>query len=223
MPVLAYVLFAAAVLWCIGAVHTAARSPVFTAAVVALGAVHTVLAWRGAYTNALSFPPPQLLLLAPVALALLVALALPRGRAWLGALPLVPLTAVHVLRIPVELVLHQGYEAGLVPRDMTYSGFNFDIASGISAAVMLLWLRSKRPPGRGVLIAWNLACLVLLFIVVVTAVLSIPSSVQRINFATPNVLVTVVPWVLLPAMLVPAVLWAHVAALTGLLGGRKPQ
>ncbi|QQR86656.1 MAG: hypothetical protein IPJ76_00080 [Flavobacteriales bacterium] len=221
MPVLAYVLFAAAVLWCIGAVHAATRSKVFTAAVVALGAVHSVVAWRGTYTNALAFPPPQMLLLAPVVVALLVALAMQRGRAWLGGLPLVPLTAVHVLRLPVELVLHQGYEAGLVPRDMTYSGFNFDIASGISAALMLLWLRSKRPPGRGVLIAWNLACLVLLFIVVVTAVLSIPSSVQRINFSTPNVLVTAVPWVLLPAMLVPVVLWAHVAALTGLLGGRR--
>ncbi|HMR27963.1 MAG TPA: hypothetical protein PKE21_10835 [Flavobacteriales bacterium] len=223
MPTVAFVLFTAAVLWCLVWCYKATRSITFLAVVVLLGTVHTVLAARGVYTNTTAFPPPQVALLLPVLLALALCIALPAGRRWIHGLPLFALTAIHVLRIPVELVLHQGYVAGLLPRDMTYSGFNFDILSGISAVVMLLWLRSNRPPSRAVLIGWNLVCLVLLAIVVTTAVLSIPSSIQRINFDQPNVLVTAPPWVLLPAVLVPAVLWAHVAALVGLIGQGAPK
>lgn len=89
--------------------------------------------------------------------------------------------------------------------------------SGITALLMVMWMLSKRPPGRAVLIAWNAVCVVLLAIVVITAVGSIPSAVQRWNFDQPNVLVLRTPYVLLPALLVPAVLWAHVAALVQLL------
>lgn len=217
MPTVAFDLFAAAVLWCLVWCYRATRSLGFLVVPIGLGSVHSALAATGLYSNTTAFPPPQVALLLPVLLALAVCIALPAGRRWMHGLPLVALTAIHVLRIPVELVLHQGYEAGLVPRDMTYSGFNFDILSGISAVLMLAWLRRSTPPPRAVLIGWNLVCLVLLAIVVTTAVLSIPSSIQRINFDQPNVLVTAGPWVLLPAVLVPAVLWAHVAALVRLL------
>ncbi len=209
-------LFLVAVVWCLFWTLVATRSRASLVMLGVIGAVHWVLAALGVYTNASTFPPPQIALLAPVLVALGIVLLWPKGRAWMSGLSLFALTAVHVLRIPVELVLHHGYEAGLVPRDMTYAGYNFDIVSGITAVIMALWMLSKRPPGRGVLIAWNIACLALLFIVVITAVLSIPSSVQRMNFDVPNVLVTTTPWVLLPALLVPVVLWAHVAALVQL-------
>jgi hypothetical protein len=213
-------LFLLAILWCLFWLLAATRNRWFVLGVVALGALHWVLAERGLYTDAQAFPPPQLLLLAPVVVALLGTVVLPQGRAWLRGLPLFALTAVHALRLPVELVLHDAYRAGLVPQDMTYSGFNFDILSGITALLLLLRMRSGRPPGTVVLVAWNVVCLGLLFVVVGTAVLSIPSSVQRLNFEAPNLLVTGTPWVLLPAVLVPAVLFAHVAALVQLLGWR---
>ena len=220
MPVSAHLLFLLALLWCLFWLYAATGNRWSVLGVVALGVVHWALAQAGLYADATTFPPPQLALLAPVLLALLVTVVLPKGRAWLRGLPLFALTAIHVLRLPVELVLHDAYGAGLVPQDMTYSGFNFDILSGITAIPLLLWLRSARPPGRRVLILWNLCCVVLLCVVVGTAVLSIPSTVQRINFHQPNVLVTTTPWVLLPAVLVPSVLFAHVAALVQLLSRR---
>lgn len=215
MPPTAEVLFLLAILWCLFWLLAATHSRWFVLGVV-LGAVHWILAARGVYTNTQAFPPPQLLLLAPVLIVLLGTVLLPQGRAWLRGLSLFALTAVHALRLPVELVLHDAYEAVLVPQDMTYSGFNFDILSGITGLLLLLWMRSGRPPGKVVLVAWNVVCLGLLFVVVGTAVLSIPSSVQRLNFEQPNLLVTSTPWVLLPAVLVPAVLFAHVAALLNL-------
>lgn len=220
MPLSAHLLFLIALLWCLFWLYATTTSRWFVLGVVALAAVHWSLAEAGLYADAHTFPPPQMALLAPVLIALLVTVLLPKGRNWLRGLPLFALTAIHALRLPVELVLHDAYGAGLVPRDMTYSGFNFDILSGITAITLLLWLRSSRPPGRTVLLLWNLACLALLFVVVGTAVLSIPSTVQRINFQQPNVLVTTTPWVLLPTVLVPSVLFAHVAALVQLLPRR---
>lgn len=220
MPITSHLLFLAAALWCLIWLLAATRNRWFVLGAVSLGVVHWVLAERGIYSNSKAFPPPQAALLAPPAIALLVALALPGSRAWLRDMPLFALTAIHALRLPVELVLHDGFEAGLVPKDMTYSGFNFDIVSGLTALAMMVWLRSKRTPSLTVLITWNCCCLVLLVIVVTTAVLSIPSAVQRINFDQPNVLVTATPWVLLPAVLVPSVLFAHIAALAQLLGKR---
>ncbi len=216
MSILAYLLFALALGWCCYWLHAATGRIGLMVGVAALGAVHVWLAQCGVYSDTTSFPPPQFLLIAPVLVVLAGMLLLKRGRRWLGGLPLFALTALHVLRIPVELVLHQAYEAGLVPRDMTYSGFNFDIVSGITALALMFWMRSARPPGRAVLLAWNVGALILLGVVVITAVLSIPSSVQRLNNDHPNVLVTAAPWVLLPAVLVPAVLFAHVAALVRL-------
>ncbi|MBL7981081.1 MAG: hypothetical protein JNL52_04645 [Flavobacteriales bacterium] len=101
---------------------------------------------------------------------------------------------------------------------MTYSGHNFDILIGLSAAFLLAWSLSARKPCRWVLVVWNSIGILTLVNVVMTAVLSIPSSVQRFAFDQPNVLVISAPWVLLPAILVPAVLWAHVTALVKLLG-----
>ncbi len=217
MSTSAEILFYLAIAWCFFWAYAASGSRALLVVMLVLGLVHGSLAERGVYADAASFPPPQFALLAPVLLALLVLLLIPRGRAWLGGLSLISLTALHVLRIPVELVLHSGYEAGLAPRGMTYSGHNFDIMSGITALLMVMWMLSKRPPGRAVLIAWNAVCVVLLAIVVITAVGSIPSAVQRWNLDQPNVLVLRTPYVLLPAVLVPAVLWAHVAALVQLL------
>jgi hypothetical protein len=220
MPPSAHLLFYLALAWCLYWLYAADRRPRIVILAIIIGGAHVLLAARGSYSDSTAMPPPQALLLAPPLLALGFLLAWPKGRAWMRGLPLFALTAIHALRLPVELVLHEAHAAGLVPQDMTYSGFNLDILSGISALGMMAWMRSRHPPPRTALIAWNLCCLALLLIVVATASLSVPSVVQRINFDQPNVLVTSVPWVLLPAMLVPSVLFAHVAALVQLLQER---
>ncbi len=211
-------LFLFAVIWCLFWALAASRSRAFLIGLVVLGTVQWALASKGFYTNETSFPPPQMLVFAPVLIALLATVITKPGRNWLSNLDPVALMMIHVARIPVELTLHEGYVQGLVPQGMTYSGFNFDILSGISAAFMVAWMLGKSPPSRKVQLAWNLACLALLLVVVITAVLSLPSSIQRINFDHPNVLVLATPYILLPALIVPLVLWAHVASLVRLVG-----
>lgn len=223
LPTWVEVLFLAAVVWCLVCATAAARSRRFVGVLFVVGALHWILAELGFYRDATSTPPRQIAWLAPVVVALLVTVVSSGGRRWLASLDPIALMSLHVLRVPVEIVLHQAYRHDLVPRDMTFDGRNFDIASGTSAIVMAAWMSSKHPPSRGVLVAWNVVCLGLLINVVTTALLSIPSSVQRLNFEHPNVLVLSTPYVLLPALLVPAVLWAHVAALVRLFGSERGE
>ncbi|MBL0043810.1 MAG: hypothetical protein IPP33_05155 [Flavobacteriales bacterium] len=218
MPTAIEALFLFAVIWCLFWALVASRSRAFLISLTVLGAVQWVLSSKGFYTNETSFPPPQMLVFAPVLIALLATVINKPGRNWLSNLDPVALMMIHVARIPVELTLHEGYVQGLVPQGMTYCGFNFDILSGISAAFMVAWMLGKSPPRRNVQLAWNIACLALLLVVVITAVLSLPSSIQRVNFDRPNVLVMATPYILLPALIVPLVLWAHVASLLRLVG-----
>lgn len=48
-------------------------------------------------------------------------------------LPIVFLVGLHVFRLPLEMVLHQWWIDGFLPVQMTYSGDNFDIVTGILA------------------------------------------------------------------------------------------
>jgi hypothetical protein len=219
----AYILFGLALAWCLLWTARATRGWVMPTVLATIGALQWFLADSGFYRDTLAFPPPQLALLAPMVIGLGLVFLVPAGRRWSGGMDLTALTALHILRVSVELVLHDAFLKGLVPRSMTYSGYNFDILTGLSAAFLTAWLVSRNKPGKRVLVAWNILGILLLGIVVVTAVFSIPSSVQRWAFEQPNILVVSTPWVLLPAVLVPAVLWAHFAALFKLLTKPYPE
>jgi hypothetical protein len=122
------------------------------------------------------------------------------------------LIAIHILRIPVEICLHQLFLEGLLPEKMTYSGFNYDIFSGISAVlILILHLKGKLTPT--ILKLWNIVAMLLLAIVVITAVLSVPSAFQLLSFDQPNKAVLLFPYVLLPGVIVPLVLLSHLVML----------
>jgi hypothetical protein len=118
------------------------------------------------------------------------------------------LIAIHILRIPVEIVLHELYGYGLIPKSMTYEGWNFDILSGISAIPILFLNRSEKISKR-TLLFWNYGALLLLALIVIPAILSTPSPIQLFAFDQPNIGVLKFPYVLLPGVVVPIVLIAH--------------
>lgn len=58
------------------------------------------------------------------------------GKRFVEALPLGALIGVHGFRLPLELVLHDWHEQGMLPIQMTYSGDNWDIVTGASALML---------------------------------------------------------------------------------------
>ncbi|MBK7553261.1 MAG: hypothetical protein IPI55_01305 [Flavobacteriales bacterium] len=218
MPATHLYLFLFAVVWAIALLFFATRSFKVLGVAVALAVAQLLLANTGFYDDTSTAPPRALLLLAPSLLLIVVAWAPKGGRRLMRAASMPALVLVHVCRIPVELVLHEAWLHDLVPEAMTYTGSNLDIVSGLSAILVWLYLRNVAHPSKVVLVIWNLLCLGLLFNIVITAVLSLPGPMQVMNHDLPNRLVLTSPYVLLPAVVVPIVLFAHLCALLKLRG-----
>jgi len=172
------------------------------------------LALGGLYQDTGTVPPRLILFGILPALTLIFLFFLFFRKAFVERFPLRILTTLHVVRIPVELVLYWLLAAGLVPQMMTFEGRNFDILSGILAPVVyFLAFRRGKVTSRWLLIGFNLLGLLLLANVVSIAALSLPSPVQQLNLDQPSRGVLLFPYIWLPTIIVPIVLFSHLAAL----------
>jgi hypothetical protein len=129
------------------------------------------------------------------------------GRRLAQGLPLWGLVAFQGFRLPLELAMHGMYERGIMPVQMSYSGRNFDIVTGITAIAVGGLLAVGRG-GRALVAAWNILGLLLLTNIVVVALLSTPRFAffgrDRLN-----VWITYPPFVWLPAVMVASALAGH--------------
>lgn len=184
--------------------------------------VQFMLASSGFFQNTTAFPPRLFLFGLAPALGLIILSFLTARNSFVSALPLAVLTGIHVIRIPVELTLSWPSQARVVPQIMTYHGTNFDILSGITAPIALYFALRKTSVSRYLLIGWNLAALGLVLNVVITAILCVPSAIQRLAFDQPNVAVLHSPYIWLPTVVVPMVFFCHFASLYRLIVRNSP-
>lgn len=222
IPVLLLLLF----LWGVAAAGRRFEEPagvrritLVLSAAVALGwmALTWVLASSGVLRRWDATPPPfALLVIAVVILALRLSLGGFGARLATG-LPLWTLVAVQSFRFPLETAMHALYEQGIMPAQMSYSGRNFDIITGITALVVALIMRRRN--SRALVAIWNVMGFALLVNVVTVAILSTP----RIAFFGPDRVssfVTYPPFVWLPAVMVLAALAGHVLIFRALIAKR---
>ena len=166
------------------------------------------LARTGALASWNAAPPPALLLL--VGLSVLTALIVfsAVGTRLADGIPLAAVVLLQSFRVLVEWVLHRLYLEGSVPVQMTWSGRNFDIVSGLTGLLLgLALLRGVRVP-RAVVLGWNVLGLALLANIVVVAVLATP-ALHHFPGGPANLLPGTFPWVWLPSFLVQVALGSH--------------
>lgn len=166
-------------------------------------------------------PPPALLLL--VGLSVLTGLIVfsAVGARLADGIPLAAIVLLQSFRIAVEWLLHRLYLEGGVPVQMTWSGRNFDIVSGVTGLILgLVLLRGVRVP-RAVVLGWNVLGLALLANIVVTAVLATP-ALHRFPEGPPNLLPSTFPWVWLPSFLVQVALGSHLLVFRRLRRNEPP-
>ena len=161
--------------------------------------------------------PPRLPVFAVLPAVILIVVIFVAGRHFIAELPLFPLTVIHAIRIPVELTLAALFEQGLIPREMTFHGWNYDIISGILAIVVSVFAFRGDGTNRKLLVGFNVIGLILLANVVTIAILAVQSPIQKLAFDHPNRGVLYFPYIWLPAMIVPVVLFCHLASLYKLL------
>lgn len=176
--------------------------------------IQAILGWQGFYRNYEAWPPHFLVAVIPPNLVTVYLLI--RHQRLLCALPLRLLTFLHIVRIPVEIILFGLCEANYIPRQMTYEGRNFDILAGMTGPFMAI-VAFRGGINKRLLLIWNLIALALLINIVANAILSAPFPFQQFAFEQPNVAVFYFPFIWLPAVIVPIVLFSHVTSIVHLL------
>lgn len=173
------------------------------------GFIQSMLGFTGFYLNTKAIPPRAIFVLVPMVVTIVIALQR-RGINWmLKHRDVRRSTFLHTIRIPIEIVLHQLFLADVIPQLMTFEGRNFDIAMGVVAPIMgTLYLKGLI--GDRVMIAWNVVGLSFVLWIVGNALLSIETPFQQFAFDQPNRGVLYFPFVLLPAIIVPIVIYTHI-------------
>ena len=165
-------------------------------------------------SDANSFPPKIMLLgIWPLILTIILLFTTKKGRQFIDSLPLINITYLNTVRIPVEIVLYWLFLHKAVPQLMTFEGRNFDILAGITAPFIAYFGIKKGMLNRKIILVWNFISLGLLVNIVANAVLSIPSPIQQFAFDQPNIAVLNFPFSWLPTFIVPIVLFGHLVSI----------
>ncbi len=166
-----------------------------------------VVAERGIFRQWDRIPPSAAVL---VLLIVLISARLSMGgvgRRLSEHIPLWILVGIQGFRFPLELAMHTMADRGIMPEQMSYTGRNFDIVTGITAIAVAALVATNRA-GRSLVLIWNIMGIALLVNIVGVALLSTPIFAlfgpDRLN-----IWITYPPFVWLPAVMVLAALTGH--------------
>jgi len=118
-------------------------------------------------------------------------------------------------RIYVEIVLWLLLVESVLPVQMTFEGYNFDVLVGITALVMGYLVQKKLVSNR-VLLWWNIGGIILVSTIVTIAILSFPGATRLFMNEPANTVVSYMPFIWLPAFVVPMAYFLHLASIVQL-------
>jgi hypothetical protein len=178
-----------------------------------------ILTIKGVYNSDTDSLPPKIFVMGvlPMILLIITLFSTHYGREFMGSLPLKYLTLLNIVRIPVELVLYWLFLEKTIPQLMTFEGRNFDILAGITAPFIFYFGFIKPSFSKNIILVWNLVCLALLINIVVNALLSAPSPMQKFAFEQPNIAILNFPFSWLATFVVPIVLFGHLVSIRQLV------
>ena len=175
----------------------------------------------GFYSNINAVPPRLAFHLMPTLVFILIMFLTVGGRRFIDSLNIKQLTLIHTVRIPVEIVLYYLFIEKTLPQIMTFAGRNLDMLAGLTAPIVFYWAFVKDKIKRKGLLVWNLLSLGLLINIILIALLSAKSPFQQFAFNETNIAIGHFPFNWLPSVVVPIVLFSHLAALRQLIIGER--
>ncbi len=197
------------------------KSNIIFLCLVAWLIIQAAISLNGFYLDNKTIPPKFVLAVAPPLLAIIILFMTKAGKKFIDSLPLIHLTWLHIVRIPVELVLYLLFLNRAVPELMTFAGRNFDILAGITAPFVAYFGLQQKNFSKKFILVWNFIGLTLLLNIVINAILSAPFAFQQFAFDQPNIAILYFPFNWLPAFIVPAVLFSHLVAIRRLTGRNR--
>jgi hypothetical protein len=163
------------------------------------------------YTLTKSLLPIFPLLTIPPTFLVIVLFFTRRGKEFIKSLNIKTLMILHFVRILVELGLFWLAAYKVVPESLTFEGRNFDILIGLTAPAIYYFGFVKTKLSKSIILVWNLIGLALLFNVVFNTVYTVLVLKQ------PDFALGYFPFFLLPSLIVPLVMFSHLASLRRLL------
>jgi hypothetical protein len=193
-------------------------TPIFIGLTIWL-TIQAVLTLKNIYNSDTNTFPPKIILtgILPTILTIILLFATSKGRQFIDSLPLKNLTYLNIVRIPVEIILFWLFLNKAIPELMTFEGRNFDIVAGITAPIVAYFGLTKTKLNRQTILIWNFICLGLLVNIVVNALFSAPSPIQKFAFDQPNIAILNFPFSWLPTFIVPIVLFGHLTSIRQLM------
>ncbi len=185
--------------------------------VIFLMAAQGFLAFQGFFQDSQAIPPRIVFALFPSFILMFFAFFSQKGKAFIQQIDLKAYTYLHTVRITVEFVIFWLFMHQLLPESMSFEGRNFDIFSGITAPIMAYIGFRGQKVNKTLLLIWNFVCLGLVLQVVGTGILSVPSPFQLLSFDQPNTAILYFPFIWLPGIVVPIVIFGHLVAISRLL------
>lgn len=187
--------------------------------------IQAILTLKNTYNSGTTTFPPKIILtgILPTILTIILLFATYRGRQFIDSLPLKNLTYLNIVRIPVEIILFWLFLNKAIPELMTFEGRNFDILAGVSAPIIAYFELTKTKLNKKTILIWNFICLGLLVNIVVNALFSAPSPIQKFAFDQPNIAILNFPFSWLPTFIVPIVLFGHLTSIRQLLNQKTER
>jgi hypothetical protein len=153
-------------------------------------------------------PALGLAIIVPIAVLAFAALGSADRFARVAAIPMPALIATHILRV-LGLQFLLLWSAGRLTAPFAPSAGWGDIITGV-AAVPVAWAVWRQVPGwRGYAIAWNLFGAADLIAAIAFGTTSAPGSPLQLFTGQSEPVMTTLPWILIPAYLVPIWLSTH--------------
>lgn len=193
------------------------RNMKFLMAIVAWLTIQSAIGVTGFFTVTNTLPPRFLLLIALPFAAIITILSASKGKGFIDGFDIKKLTLLHTIRIPIETVLFWLCLNKAVPQLMTFEGRNFDLISGVTAPLVYYFGFIKGKLGARAMLIWNLICLLILLFTVSNAILSSPLPFQKFAFDQPTIAVLYFPFIWLPGIVVPLVIFSHLISIRLLL------
>jgi len=176
-----------------------------------------IAAWSGLLARFDLWPPP-LMVMALIVTAGPAWLALSeRARPLASRLPVAALIGFQAFRLPLEVLMNAAAAVGAMPVQMSYSGWNFDIVTGVTACLVGPLAAIGRAP-RWLVWGWNIIGASLLAAIVGISVASTP-VIRAFGDDRLNTWICFFPYVWIPSILVAAALAGHILLFRRLLAG----
>lgn len=124
---------------------------------------------------------------------------------------------IHFIRVFIELMLWFMFLDGLLPKQMTLEGMNFDIVFGLSAPfIAYRCFKSKEWPVRLALV-WNVLGILSLLMLLVVSLLSTEGPLFLFENDIPNRLAVQFPFIWLQTFVIPFFLYMHFLSIKQIL------